>query len=321
MRAIDTNDNFGGGKVKFFSGGTGGGQEIFLTPLVFGTNEITVGSEGMIPLNGAGYAFPYGGPTSAIGSDRAVSNLPSIEFNYFYWKSLLTFRRNTSVDCEYAFDLIINGEIIATETVVLNTDNGYVLTFDPIVESFNEFPTSTFGIYARQTDGNPNGLTLSSNHFFLSEIDSQNDYSEWFSSSNFLNGISELTAGQTYSSAFGGGAIGIVSSEYPYPIFSQFPIQIEVHGLYICFCKNATTTVGYANEIVVSLVGVGGLIENVPIPEGTYNYYEIIYLELSTPYLVTQGLPIGIKVSIDGGSSGQFPIYELGAYGYNTNQV
>ena len=320
MRAIDTNDNFGGGKVKFFSGGTGGGQEILLTPLVFGTNQIIVGSEGMIPLNGAGYVIPYG-LTSAIGNERAESNLPSIEFNYFYWKSLLTFRRNTNDNCKYQFDLIINGDPIATEEVTLDTNNVYDLSFDPIVESFNEFPTSKFGIYAQQTEGNSNGLTLGSNHFFLSEIDSQNDYSEWFSSSNFLNGIDNLTAGQTYSSAFGGGAIGIVSSQYPYPIFSQFPIQIEIHGLYICFWKNETTTVVYANEIVVSLVGVGGLIENVPIPEGTYTYYEIIYLELSTPYLVNQGFPIGIKVSIDGGSSNVFPIYELGAYGYNTNQV
>jgi hypothetical protein len=92
MNAIDPSDNYGGGKVKFFTGGSGGGGEtIILVPIMFGSNEVlTDVSEGFIPLNvsswinqGSIVNQPYAGDT------RASSYLPTLDAtkSYYYYAS------------------------------------------------------------------------------------------------------------------------------------------------------------------------------------------------------------------------------------------
>jgi hypothetical protein len=133
MNAIDPSNNYGGGKVKFFAGGSGGeGQTIRLLPIMIGSNNATTFSEmGMIPLNSTNY-FNDGGDGANEYDDSidALSYLPQIENPYYYYLTTGVIQAVGLQNVDVDLDLIIDGEVVETISYTLNSSNSYTYNFN-----------------------------------------------------------------------------------------------------------------------------------------------------------------------------------------------
>ncbi len=206
MNAIDPSNNYGGGKVKFFAGGSGGGgQTIRLLPIMIGSNNIkTVEGEGVLPLNATSRTNDGGTPATAYADNRdAFSYLPNINSNYYYYITNGVIQPLTKTNVDVDLDLYIDGEVIETISLTLNAGNSYTALFDFTQTSqLNQYPVSRYGIGVRQRSGTGTQFLVDTTNVFLSVFDENELKSEFFTSSN-LNGL-EILGNTNVFIGFGG---------------------------------------------------------------------------------------------------------------------
>jgi hypothetical protein len=221
MNGLDPNNNYGGGKVKFFTGGTGGGgQTIRLLPIMIGSNNATTISEGgMIPLNATEF-FNDGGDSGNEydGTNEATSYLPQIDNPYYYYLTSGVIQAVNLTNAEVDLELILDGIVTETISCSLVGGNSYTSLFAfSIPSELNQYAVERYGILVTQTSGTATKFLLNTTNVFLSVYDENELKSEFFTSSN-LN-VLEIVNGDNKYFGFGGqtnanssGAIPLVRS-------------------------------------------------------------------------------------------------------------
>ena len=210
MNAIDPSNNYGGGKVKFFTGGVGGGgQTILLLPIITGSNNATtISEEGMIPLNATNY-FDDGvnGASDYDDIDEATSYLPQVDNPYYYYLTNGVIKAVNPSNVEVDLQLILDGVNIETISLILNAGNSYTSLFDFTTSSaLNQYPVERYAIRIFQTTGTPTKFLLNTTNVFLTAYDVNQFKSQFFTSSN-LNGL-EMEQDEEKYFGFGGQTNG-----------------------------------------------------------------------------------------------------------------
>ena len=207
MNAITPSNNSSGGKVKFFTGGSGGGgQTISLLPIIIGSNNATttIDGVGMIPLNATQW-LNDGGDNANDYDDSfyALSYLPRIDNPYYYYLTTGTIQAVSLSNADVDLDLIVDGVIIETISITLNSGNGYTSEFAfTQTPQLNEYPVERYGVRLNQRQGTTSKFLLNTTNVFLSVWDDIGLRSEFFTSSN-LNGL-EFAGNDKKYFGFGG---------------------------------------------------------------------------------------------------------------------
>jgi hypothetical protein len=207
MNAIDPSNNYGGGKVKFFAGGSGGaGQTIRLLPIMIGSNNVTTIEEvGRIPLNATNYLNDGADGANEYDDNdsEALSYLPQIDNPYYYYRTTGFIQAVSLSNADVDLDLIIDGINIETITITLNAGNSYTSNFSfSTPTELNEYPVERYSVRITQLSGTPTKFLINTTNVFLSVFDENELKSEFFTSSN-LNGL-EIVGGDSQYFGFGG---------------------------------------------------------------------------------------------------------------------
>jgi hypothetical protein len=309
MNAIDPSNNYGGGKVKYFAGGSGGGQTIRLLPIMIGSNNASTVSEGgMIPLNTTTY-FNDGGSGANEYDDSilALSYLPQIDTPYYYYLTTGVIQAVSLSNAEVDLDLIIDGVVIETIGLVFVAGNSYTSLFDfTQTPQLNEYPVERYGIRITQTSGTPNKFLLNTTNVFLSVFDENQLKSEFFTSSN-LNGL-EIVGGDSQYFGFGGqtnsSSTGLIRC-----IVGDILIT-QVYKVY--FILSQSISLG-GEEIIIQLYVDDTLIDEFT-NIGNITAYEPIVYTLDVPAEIS--LQGNTYVQIQKSGVASIFLFEVGICGY-----
>jgi len=310
MNAIDPSNNYGGGKVKFFAGGSGGeGQTIRLLPIMIGSNNIeTVEGEGVLPLNATSRTNDGGTPQNAYADNRdAFSYLPNINSNYYYYITNGVIQALTPTNVDVDLDLYIDGEVIETLSYILNASNSYTSNFSFSTPSeLNQYPVSRYGIGVRQRSGTGTQFLVNTTNVFLSVFDENELKSEFFTSSN-LNGL-EIVGGDSQYFGFG-GQTNSSSIELIRCVVGNILIT-EVYKVY--FILSEEISLG-GEEITIQLYVDDTLIEEFT-NGGNITAYEPIVYTLDVPAEISSRGNTYVQIQKSGEQS--IYLFEVGICGY-----
>jgi hypothetical protein len=311
MNAIDPSNNYGGGKVKFFAGGSGGGgQTIQLLPLIIGSNNMTTASDGgMLPLN-ASYFIDGGRFPSVpyIDDVNATSYLANLNNPYYYYVSNGVIQALTPTNVNVEIDLYINGEIVVTRSLTLNSGNSYTSLFNfGQTPSLNQYPVSRYGIRVRQMGGVGMEFLVNTTNVFLSPYNiNGNLESEFFTSSNVSQ--FEINAGERFYIGFGGqtnatiGEIPLVKSVVGSVVIT------EIRKVYFMLWETMDLNIDDFRIIL--------FVDDVAVeefnPTGVFNAYTPYTFDLTSPTIVTQN----IYLELTSPSLETIKVYEVGISGY-----
>lgn len=314
MNALDPNNNYGGGKVKFFTGGTGGGgQTIYLLPIIIGSNRVTTAQNGaIIPLNATYYINDGVDPNEIyIESSNAYSYVPTLGNQFYYYTANGVIQGLSPNDIDVRLKLYVDGIIIDETEITLNSDNNYTesFAFSP-TSNLNDFPVTRYGIVVEQIFGTGTQFEVSCTNVFLTPYNLDGDSeSEFFTSSN-LNGL-ELVASDIKYFGFGGqtnansmGAIPLVLSVV------DSSIVTEIHQIYIIF-STAMNLGGSSVEITLDVDGTS--IETFEVT-GNVVAYEPIFFNLNSIAVVASNG--NFNVFVQNNWSASVFLFEVGVCGY-----
>jgi len=310
MNAIDPSNNYGGGKVKFFAGGSGGGQTIRLLPIMIGSNNATTISEvGKIPLNATNYLNDGGDNANDYDDNdsEALSYLPQIDNPYYYYLTTGVIQAVSSNNVQVDLDLIIDGINIETITITLNAGNSYTSNFSfSTPTELNEYPVERYGVRITQISGTPTKFLLNTTNVFLSVFDENQLKSEFFTSSN-LNGL-EIVGGDSQYFGFGGqtnsSSTGLIRCIVGDTLITQ------VYKVY--FILSQSISLG-GEEIIIQLYVDDTLIEEFT-NVGNITAYEPIVYTLDVPAEISLQGNTYVQIQKSGGQS--IYLFEVGICGY-----
>ena len=314
MNAIDPSNNFGGGKVKFFTGGAGGGgQTIRLLPIIIGSNNATtISAGGIIPLNATQY-FNDGGDSANEydTTNEATSYLPQVDTPYYYYLTTGVIQAVSGVgDIEVDLELLLDDVAIETISYSLDVGNSYTSLFNFTTPTeLNQYPVERYGVRIAQTSGASTKFLLNTTNVFLSAYDENGLRSEFFTSSN-LNRL-EIAGSDNKYFGFGGqtnansqGAVPLVRSVVGDVLITQ------VWKVYFMLFVNASLATDF---ISVQLYIDDNLIEEFQV-SGDIPAYRPQEFTLRTPTEIS--LRGNTYIRIYNSSDASIFIYEVGICGY-----
>jgi hypothetical protein len=313
MNAIDPSNNYGGGKVKFFAGGSGGGgQTIRLLPIMIGSNNATTISEvGMIALNATNYLNDGGNNANEYDdSILALSYLPQIDNPYYYYLTTGVIQAVSSNNVQVDLDLIIDGINIETITITLNAGNSYTSNFSfSTPTELNEYPVERYGVRITQISGTPTKFLINTTNVFLSVFDENELKSEFFTSSN-LNGL-EIVGGDSKFFGFGGQTNG--NSIGAIPLVRCIVGDILITQVYkVYFILSQSISLG--DEDITIKLYIDDTIIDTFTNGGNITAYEPIVYTLDEPTTISLEGNTYVEISKSGVAS--IFIFEVGICGY-----
>jgi len=320
MKAIDPSNNYGGGKVKFFAGGSGGGGEtIVLVPIMFGSNEVfTIGGGGFIPLNVSSYINQGSIRNSDYDSDsNASSYLPTIDVAkpYYYYASNGWIGTEGGLVTNVVVRLTLYIDDVEYQTIEVEMLGGSTATTFEFTkaEPLNAYPVSRYGILVTQQSGSETSFIVNVNNTFLSEYNSLEQKTEFFTSSNLneLEITSAPSGGSDQFFSFGGQTNAV--NGFPSPTYKSIfggLVTTEVRKIYIMFSESFDATGG--GELAIAVI-VDGIIYDAFSLTDLYDRYTPYEFELSTFAVATNG---NVYLRISNSTAERCFIFEIGICGY-----
>lgn len=310
--SITPTDNFGGGKVKFFTGGSGV-NDYYLTPLFFGCNQLDLSGELTYYLTINRNTYLGNNAVNYVNARSFLRGNNQIFFQSFY----------ATIQCtEFGLGaqiITLNVVILVDDTEIyripytLDSGNSWTqeIAFDVEEQgdALNSYPVNRYYAVKLEFSGDadagyPYVLYNSSNNF-TSLIDENNEYRSVLSSSFIKNSIN-ITGNNYYYLSFGG--CNYVANGSPTQNFTA-NFDCGIDGIYFMINELSSTILDITETISCELLIDGVVVDTLIATDETFIPYQAFILD--TEIAVGRGQRIVLKLS-GNNVLGNFKFAEIG---------